>query len=349
MTQMASTLSDVARVAGVSKATVSRVVNRSPRVTPEVAQVVLQAIEKTGYRPSSRRPVAITRPKRGLRTGNLLLLGLGYAVGDIESMIGGYPNLFQGVEHGARENGLKLVFASMRSDDELPAALNPHEVDGVLCFGPFVDISPVVQSRISELPAVGLLRGFDEIRARLDRVVFDNSVVGGMAAEYLHSRGGKKVAFFNINPEHPALLRRLNDFSATGAALGMEVVPVVARRHPEDFREEVAVYRELASQIADRDNGFTGVFVAGDSQVPQLYQALESMGVMPVRDIDMISCDNVGFFLDRLRPRPATIDINFDMVGYCGVQQLLWRIENQHIRNRVTLTVEPVLVPAVME
>jgi DNA-binding LacI/PurR family transcriptional regulator len=60
--------------------------------------------------------------------------------------------------------------------------------------------------------------------------------------------------------------------------------------------------------------------------------------------LEIISCDNEEQFLSRVAPRPATIDINLELVGRRGVQQLLWRMRHPEARNRITVLVEPRLV-----
>jgi len=135
-------------------------------------------------------------------------------------------------------------------------------------------------------------------------------------------------------------------FTARASAAGLEVVPLLADQVPHGYREELVVYRELAARICDRENPITGVFAAIDFQIPPLYQALDACGAEPGKGIDIIGCDNAPLFLDRLSPRPATLDINLEMVGYRGIEQLLWRMANPDVKNRTKLLVEPVLVPA---
>jgi LacI family transcriptional regulator len=274
----------------------------------------------------------------------LLVLVIGEGVGGGHLMTG-YPALLQGIDACTRENGLKLLLSGLDLSGSLPAALDPNEVDGVLLFGKSPALSASARARLRDVPTVALMRGFEEFRGDFDRVLFDNERVGPLAAEYLIGRGHKRVGFFNIDPSHQAFDPRWRGFTETASGAGLEVISLAAERTPHGYREETAVYRALSERLWEPSQRVMGVFVAADYQVPQLYQALDAMGVSPGRDVEIISCDNVPFFLDRLSPRPATVDINLELVGYRGVQQLLWRMANTEVKNRIKLMIEPVLVP----
>ena len=70
---------DVAKEAGVSKSTVSRVINSVPGVTEGVRQNVLDAMERLGYQPSVRRPGPKPISRKGIRTGNVMMLVMGWS------------------------------------------------------------------------------------------------------------------------------------------------------------------------------------------------------------------------------------------------------------------------------
>ena len=339
------TLDEVAKIAGVSKSTVSRVINNSSRVAPEVSRLVLDAMKKMGYQVPARRPGPKAAGRKGLRTGNILLLMLGMSAG--EQFLGrGYPELLDGIENTTRDSGLKLIFSGIDRDGVIPAALDEDEVDGVLLFGRSNSLSEAAGARLKDIPTVGLMRGFDELSGQIDRVLYDNAMVGPMAADYLAKRGHKCVGFWNIDPLHPAFIPRLRDFTRAAPKTGLEVVSLVADHTPETFREELAQYKALSERLVAAAGKITGLFVAADYQLPQLYHTLELQGIRPGRDVDFIACDNVPFFLDHLTPPPASIDINLKLVGRRGVEQLLWRIANPTLTNRCTMLIEPVLVPA---
>ena len=256
-----------------------------------------------------------------------------------------FPSLVHGLEGAARENGLNLVLASLQPDDVLPAALSGGQVDGVLLLGKPEMLSAAARERLQTIASVGLMRGFAELGTTLDRVLYDNAAVGPMAADYLLSRGHSRIAFFNVFPDHDAFDMRRRDFAAVIAGAGRSpVLELVAEQRPQDLRAEVATYDSLVAQLLEAPQRPTGLFVPSDAQLPALYQSLELRGINPARDIDVVSCDHEEQFLARLSSLPATVDINLQLVGRRGVQQLLWRLSNLNEKSRITILVEPVLI-----
>ncbi|MDA3923340.1 MAG: LacI family DNA-binding transcriptional regulator [Kiritimatiellae bacterium] len=341
---MATTIQDIAERAGVSSATVSRVANNSARVTPDVSSKVLAAIKHLGYQPPARRPGRKKVTPQGVRTGNILVLFAGLSSSD--RYAGSYPDLMCGIETRIHESGLKLMVANLQKEGPLPAALDSREVDGVLLF-PFevTCISTTAMERLRDIPVVCLMRDYETLRGQLDHVLFDNTPIGPTAADYLASRGHRQVAFLNMDPAHKIIAARQAAFIERAEAIGLKAVTCISPAKPASLSGELEAFETLVGQMIAVQAGTTGVFTPGASQVVQAYQALKSHGLMPGRGVDVITCDNVPFFLDRLTPRPAAIDINLELVGARGVEQLLWRMANQDVANRVCVTIDPVLVP----
>ena len=125
-------ISKVAKLAGVSSSTVSRVINNHPRVAPETVQSVRKAMKELGYTPSDRRP----GPKPALRmrigTGNIVFLVLGTSG---ERATPAFEDLLRGVSMGASQNELNLVFTHVPDAEHVPARILDQKMDGVLLHG----------------------------------------------------------------------------------------------------------------------------------------------------------------------------------------------------------------------
>lgn len=333
---------EVAKLAGVSKSTVSRVINQAGGVNPDVVRNVIKAMEQLGYQPSARRRGRKPHSRRGIRTGNILLLGLGYGAGELYRMPV-FPALLHGVEKAVREAGLYLVLGGYHPGESLPAALAGNQIDGALLLGRSEVLSPVIRSRLEGIAVVGLMRGFEDHKPPVDRVLYDNAAVGPLAAKYLLERGHKSVAFINARPDHPAFAARRAGFVAAIRDSGAAVLELITATAPQDVAQEHAQYQSLVARLTE--SGVRAVFVPNDAQIPLLYRALEEVGKAPETEIDIISCDNERQFLS-LNPRPATIDINLELVGRRGVQQLLWRLAHADETSRITILIEPLIVPA---
>ena len=335
-------LIEVAKIAGVSKSTVSRVINEMPGVSDEVRAKVKEAIEEVGYQPSARRRGPKPASRRGIRTGNVLLLTLGMAPQDVYRMPV-FPKLFHGIETAVREAGLNLVLASFYPDEGLPASLNGDHVDGALLIDQPHIITQTLQDRLKKLICVGLMRGFEPVAGQIDRVLYNNQNVGVLAARYLKSRGHEHTAYINLDPTHAAFTQRRDVFvscmSDDGTVLDLtESEPVLGPA------KQPAAIRKAIEQIKKAKPNITAIFAASDIVVPGLYDAMSQAGIQPGKDIEVISCDNEEQFIGNLSPRPTTIDIGLEALGQQAVRQLLWRLANKDQPSRMTVMIEPALV-----
>src|SRR5207302_525975 len=113
-------INKVAKLAGVSSSTVSRVINNHPRVAPETAQNVRKAMQELNYTPSDRRPGP--KPSFRSRTGvaNIAFLVLGTSRSRATPA---FEFLLRGVSTGASRNDLNLIFNHLSDPDHIPPRL----------------------------------------------------------------------------------------------------------------------------------------------------------------------------------------------------------------------------------
>lgn len=141
-----ATLHDVARIAGVSPMTVSRVVNGSPHVSPELRARVEQALADTGYLPNT-----LARSLRAQRTDTIALL-----LPDMTNPF--FTTLAHGVETAAREAGVTMILANSdeREDEEqrLVQVLLQRQVDGLLVATAGSGAGTIRQCRDKGVPLV---------------------------------------------------------------------------------------------------------------------------------------------------------------------------------------------------
>lgn len=332
---------EIAKLAGVSKSTVSRVINHSAGVKPDVERAVSEAIKKLGYEPTALRRGPKPPSRRGVRTGNILMLVLGFSASELYSLPV-FPSLLRGVDLAMRESGMFLVLAGYHPGEPVPPSLSNRQLDGVLVFGVSDALSPTIKARLDGLPIVGLMRGFEDFTPPIDRVLYNNGAIGPLAARYLIERGRQKLAFVNTVPEHPAFAPRGAGFIAAAREGGAPVQELVASRRPEGIANQKNEFTKIVQKLVKEK--VDGVFIPNDEQAPLLYQALEESGLVPGQDIEVVSCDNENRFLSALTPRPATFDINLELVGRRGVEQLAWRMSHPNEPPRITILVEPLLV-----
>src|SRR5947208_10868006 len=107
-------INEVAKLAGVSSSTVSRVMNNHPRVAPEKAQAVRKAMETLNYTPSERRPgpKPSFRSRLGAASVAFLVLGAGR-----NRATPAFEDLLRGVSAGASRHDLNLIFSHVNEPD----------------------------------------------------------------------------------------------------------------------------------------------------------------------------------------------------------------------------------------
>lgn len=333
-------ISEVARRAGVSPGTVSRVINNRPGISDETAQLVRETIADIGYipRPVNRRPGPRPKADRGIRTGAIGLLAFVQYKSQLDSPV--YAQVVHGAEAELAANGLMMVLHRVISTQPPPFITN-GQVDGLLLFSGLGPLPEGLGRAAQRFPAVSMMGP----ERWCDQVTYDNSVIGGLAAEHLLSRGHEALAM--LGDEQGSAGSRLGEFSRTVRAAG-KVLHRATQRNFGLIDEEVnglhfecveAAVEELIA-LSPRP---TAIFAPADMYAAPLYGALTARGIVPGRDIEVVTVNNEGPLLGGLRPRPATIDIKAYQIGQMAVRRLLRRLEEPD-HERMTVVLDPVLV-----
>lgn len=318
---------EVARAAGVTHGTVSRVINGRGGVSEATAERVRAAMARLGYRPKppGARRGKTARP-HGLRSGTVCLLLVGAPTSVLQRP--GISSLVGTLEAELRRRGLAMLLAQASSLREPPACISRHKVDGLMLIGEATDVLPGTER---QLPAVWLLSTHTRANRWADQLLPDNEQIGVLAAEHLLKRGHRHVAFYNEQPEHPGFRARGEAFAAAARDRGAQCTCCVAAERPGEplwgFGRSDAT-ASLVEQLVAGAARPTAAFVPTDEQAMRLYPALARRGLTPGADLLVVSCDNQDAWLRQLDPRPASIDLNFDLLGNRAVEQLLWRIGN---------------------
>jgi LacI family transcriptional regulator len=325
---MPPTLQDVAQVANVSLATVSRVLNNRHDVAPETVELVEGAIRQVGYeRAATRRgrPVANrTPPLRSVAASIALLVTTKASTSSQSPVIG---QLIDGIESVASEGGFHLLVTRLSPGGDLPLCLDPVQVDGLIVRSP----SGGIVTPLPQVPTVWIFRpGFGP--APGDIVEPDNERFAQIGANYLLERGHRNVAVINPRPLHPEAHTRTDRFIRFVKASG--VTPFVIEGGSRTIDEMITKLLAHTPQV-------TGIFLPlGLEFVEQLYLALRRRGVRCGEDMDLISSNE---YMRPLDPRLPTIDIQSREMGRVAAETLLWRTQHPNEHRRCIL-IEPRLV-----
>jgi DNA-binding LacI/PurR family transcriptional regulator len=272
---------DVAGRAGVSAATVSRVLNGTARVAPAKAAKVHEAIEELGFRPSSLA--------RGLSLGRTGSIGV---IAPFFTHWGTLARL-RGITDAAAQEGYDvLIFdvetAKQRADALLRFARRDR-VDGVLIVSVPLDDADVERLRREDVAAVLV----DVAHPVLSRVTIDDEAGGRLATEHLLARGHTRIGFVGDLPTSPlgfnASDRRHRGYEQALAAAGVQPDPGLTRRGVHG-RESA---RELTRELLALREPPSAVFAASDTQAIGVLEAAEAAGLDVPGDLAVIGFDDV--------------------------------------------------------
>ncbi len=346
--QPSMSITEVARLAGLSHTTVSRVINNKPGVAPQTVRNVRRAMAELGYTPPNTRRGPQTRARDGVRARSIATLLVGADLGLARVSL--ISAILHAVERALAERKLSMTFGQVSEHGQLPPNLSGDAVDGLLLLGRTPEGE--LRERLEGFPTVWLLtrRGGEDWG---DRVRPNNAAVARLAGRYLLERGHRHLAYLNPTPEHPAFVERGGVLRAMAEEAGATLAQIDAGapKPPGDLlsiRDELADDRmeQMIERLLGLDPRPTGVFVPADTAAALAYRALRRRGVEPGKDLEIVSCNNDRSALIGLDPRPATIDLRPDVIGQRAVTQLLARLRDPFAPVRADLLVEPALIPA---
>lgn len=268
---------DVARAAGVSQKTVSRVVNRAPHVRPEVRDRVLAAIELLAYRPNAAARALVTQ-----RTHVIGLLAVGLP------LFGPAHRVFS-LEQAARRRGYELALASLpdMSPIGIRAAIQgllARGVEGIILEVPnhLVEVDEASLGGIPIATSVGRIPG-----VRRQTVVDTlQTEMGRLATEHLLGLGHDTVFHIAGPVEWDVSRQRREGWSAALSAAGCREPEVL--QGDWSARSGYVLGRQLAAQAE-----VTAVFTANDSQAMGVMRAMTEAGRAIPGDVSVIGNDDV--------------------------------------------------------
>lgn len=335
------TTTAIAKRAGVSQATVSRVLNGSTGVSARTAEQVSKAMNEIGY---------LHIPRRGQKDSHSKLVATLILTHNLFHDYASTTGLvLRGAQTALQEQGIGMLLAHAVNPDQVPAAVREKRVDGLILLGHYPH--PGMQKALADIPSVW---GTSRHEDTGDIAIPGNEAVGRIAAEYLIQRGHTHIGILNTMTQSPAVQIRCDYFRFVAHNTGLKFSGFFSS---DDATEpgceehlDLATLEKRVTVIVDEflaaDPRPTGLFVPMDMQVAVVYRVLAKRGITPGRDLEIIGSDDEKAALVGLYPRPATISIGPYAMGRRAVAQLLWRIANPTVKERVRVMVEPELVPS---
>lgn len=267
---------DVARLAGVSQMTVSRVLQDNGKVAPRTRERVLAAMREAGYRPH-----AAARTMRTRRTATV-----GVVVADITNPF--YPQLLEAVAEALAAAGQRMVLWNGPDGSGALESLDEGTVDGLI-FTTVTEATRQLGDAVARAePIVLLHRGLDELDC--DQVTTDNVAGGRAVADYLVATGHTRIGFLR-GPELPSTARhREHGFRERLAELGHPLSEDLSA--PGGFAHDIA--RSAMRDLLDRADPPTAVFCANDLTALGAVDGAVSLGRRVPEDVWVIGYDDIA-------------------------------------------------------
>lgn len=326
----AVTIRDVARSAGVSIGTVSRVVNGAAEVSAEIRGKVDKAIAELGYRPNMFA--------QGMRNGSSKIVGC--IIRDIT--ISSLALFFKTAQKSLESDRYTLLVVDSDGNKarelDLLQVFTRRRLDGMIVqLSSEVDVDLDQAMRASQVPFVLMDRSMP---ADADSVLVDHKHGMMQAVDYLLNLGHRRIALLTGRPAVYPGRARIEGYRESLERAGLPVEPGLIRS--ESFRSDFAF--QEASAVLGRSDRPTALIAGGLDMLAGLLRATRARGLQIPRDLSVIACGDSQ--LAELTT-PATTVVRWDLseVGRLAASLLLDRLSGraEPESRRVIVPVEFVL------
>ena len=311
-----STIADVAREAGVSKATVSRVLSgRAEYMRDATRQRVEQAIERLNYRPSS---VARSLTSKRTHTAGILISDVGNPF---------YPEVIHGVEDCAFKDGYDVFLCNTNYDEKRGMAfvrsLIDKRVDGVLIMSSSMSDDWLAELARNNVPAVVLDWEVQNAKGNLSLLRVDYQKGVAQAVDHLVELGHRQFVHVSGPVKLPtthwrqeAFLRALEKHGIPAA----DVMIIEGNLRIEGGREAMQV-------IAEKGGEKTAVFSANDLMAMGILAEARALGINIPTDMSVIGLDDI-WLSTQTDPPLTTVALPRYEIGQTAMQLLFELLNN---------------------
>lgn len=276
-----TTIKDVAKLAGVSLSTVSRVLNNNVKVAPELKEKVLSAIKELNYNPNqAARFLAKKKPDT-----------IGIIVTNLHSPF--YSELVHGFEDGAEELGFNIIFCSALKSgessnrDKYVKFLTNGFVDGVILYGSYLSDESIINYLKDQKNVEYLIIENDFKDTQCNKILINNLEGSSSAVNYLFKNGHTKIAYLAGNPNRKISIDRYNGYINAMQTNGLDVKDGYIQF---SFKEKDCI--DNIRNLMKLDDPPTAIYCFNDIYASLAIKQLNTMGYRVPEDISIIGFDN---------------------------------------------------------
>ncbi len=310
-------IKDVARMAHVSVATVSRVINKKGYVSAETKRIVEEAIDELNYIPNQ-----LARTLYSNESGLIAVI-----VPHINTAY--YAELIESIEELAIQSNYKILLCNTKDDEiierEYLEIFKQYKVDGIIYCVHTKNHDELINLNIPMITIDNLLA--DDIAF----VSSDNTGGAIAAGEFLITNGAKNIAHFGGPSDVISSVERANGFKKA------------MKKHNMDYKsldlDLVVPDKNLLREFLT-NNKVDGIFCSSDYIALETIYVAKELGLRVPDDVQVIGFDNIRFS-NLSNPPLTTIDQNTTELGHTAIKNLLLMINKEEIDSkRVVLPTE---------
>lgn len=318
------TMTEIARLTGVSQPTVSRVLNGNKAVNPEIRERVLKCAREHDFQPN-----VIAQSLVGSKTHLI-----GVVLTDISNAF--FADLVKYMEQTARKEGYSLILFNSNYDPEHEKecldVVRRYRVDGLIAV-PVDENSAQWREMIKKLdiPAVVITRK----ASGMDSVYVAHDEAGAQVGRHLCEEGYKEYIFFGKTEDikyqgfADALAEKDPDF--------MEHLTIISSK-------EDSVVRKAMDEYFGRERKRTGIFAYNDRRAVQMMGILQQMGIRIPEQAGIVGFDNI-YLCEHMYPRLSSVSQPNEEMASLAMRRLLYKIDHPEDQKVEDLPLKAELVP----
>lgn len=278
------TIKDIAKIAGVSYATVSRSLSDSPEISEATKSRILEICKAEGYYKNSLA--------KGLVNHKSYLLGL--IVPDISNNF--FSEIALEIETYARGKGYHIILCNSnhcpQTTKEAFEFLMSHQADGIILVSTQAEVVNVATPFAKRVPTVIIGDLTADLLPLCHAVSTDNYLGGKLAAEFLAKLRHRHIAYVGYRPNNSVHQQRFQGFNETAQKYN-QLITVIEN----DFSNSssIKVGYQLAKSLLKKPLQQTAIFAATDSIALGILQAAEELNLKVPQDFSLLGFDNCSY------------------------------------------------------
>lgn len=329
---MSVTINDVAKEAGVSITTVSRVLNNNYPVKKETRLKIEKAIEKLNYKPNVMA--------RSLITKKTAMIGV--VVPGITNIF--FPTIVEAIEKNIKHMGYNISLSNTTGDafaeKDIIENIIARQVDGIIVIDPRREnIESGYYEDIAENLPVVVINGYPH-GEKCSFVCYDEEIGSREAFEYLISLGHKKIAFVRGHKSYSYDIKEkvyletldnnnLNYKKILDVGMGNSI-------------EVVDSTQKLVEEMLRKGEIPTAIFACNDLMAVGAMNACSNLDIKVPQDVSIIGCDNT-MIANISNPRLCSVDLDMNGIGKRAAEEMLKIIDNNSAQGK-NITIKTKLI-----